>query len=152
MNPTNASPTTEVWVLAIDERKGSLWHGRRVLRGRIHFDRVAAIENEWKEEEHHRPTALGGMTGHTYAAPRHEVETIRHRFAKEVAAWIGAQVEANSIEHLHVFAPSRILSDIRGHFARGRGPRIDGHEAELTRLEAGEIAVHPAVTALFASE
>jgi hypothetical protein len=148
---TKDSPAAEVWLLAIDERKGALWHGRRV-RGRIHLDRIAAIENEWKEEEHHRPIALGAMTGHTYAAPHHETETIRHRFAKEAAAWIGAQVEANSIGHLHVFAPSRILTEIRGYVARGRGPRIEGHEAELTRLEAGELSAHPAVTALFSSE
>ena len=71
------------WLLTIDRRHARLLACERTRQGRLHIDELAAIEEEWDELQHGRPSPRAGKDGHSYADVGREEEERLRRFARE---------------------------------------------------------------------
>ena len=145
----------EAWVLTVGEGGGSLWRGGFTAHGTPHLDRLDGIANRWREpdqsHERHRPSPLAAKDGHTHAAPTREAETFRRRFAKDLVRWLDRIVDHRGIPRLHVFGPARLLREVHRCARPTLIDRLDAHEANLSSLPPGELALHPAVSAVLRS-
>jgi len=139
----------QVSFFVLDGGGGRLLAGRRVPpAGRLHVDEVAKIENHEEQHEHGRPSPLSAKGGKTYASEGHEDEHQLHRFAKRVVVWI--EQLAGSIETplIPLFAPPRLLGELRKLYGPALSRRVREHQADLTHLSASALAKHPAVLEL----
>jgi len=136
------------WLLVTDARRCRLFHGKRTGAGRLHLDEKARLDEVWQEQEHHRPAPLGAPSGKSYIDAGHADEERMHRFAKAVSGWMDEQARGMKIAQLHLFAPKRFLGVLRTEYSSPlKGGIIDAAH-DLAQLSAGELAEHPAVTAI----
>lgn len=137
------------WIVAADGRRASLYSCRLVPGGRFQALTSRHIENGHEgEHEHHRPSLLGrgpsASAAQHFAGHGHSDEEEQRRFAREVANWLSNAAREFRMERVAVFAAPRFLGLLRTEMG-DLGGRADLHEGELARLEAGELAEHPAV-------
>lgn len=147
----------EIWLCVVDEHGGRLLHGAVSEYDRLHIEVKDAILDTWEEHQHGRPAALGERPmpqgeygGHTFASFTHEDDARRTRFAAEVARWLEDRASTYGIDRVSVFAPDRFLGSLRRAWPPRLAERIDEHHAELTNLDPGDLARHPAIAALVA--
>ena len=146
-----ATDMNDLWLTTVDERGGTLWHGRVDGQARLRLEAVSTIESGWEEHEHGRPSPLQAKNGHTHASWHHEDEERVRRFSHEVLVWLDEHVQRRDIDELHLFAPPRLRGSLR-HSASGHLPEhLVEHEQDLCPFAPGDLATHPAVTALVAT-
>jgi hypothetical protein len=144
MNTATESPT--LWIVAADARRAVLFACARRPQGRTQVQELRRTETTWENmHEHARPTALGSGTPPHFAGPNHDREEEIRRFARDTAAWVRDAARELSIPTLRLYAPPRVLSELRA-LLRG-APGIDLYEGELTHLRPAELADHPIVRA-----
>ncbi len=102
------------WAVLADETRAKLLHCGPSPNGSPHVDQIDTFETTWEGHQHGRPSPLKAKNGHTHAAPGHEKEEARRRFAQELANWLDKQIARHDIDHLAIFGPSRFLSALRG--------------------------------------
>lgn len=136
------------WLLVTDARRCRLFLGKRTAAGRLHLDEQARLDEVWQEQEHHRPAPLGSPSGKSYIDPGHADEERMHRFAKAVAGWMSEQARGMKFTKLHLFAPKRFLGMLRPEYPSQLKSGILDEAHDLAQLSAGELAEHPAVTAI----
>jgi len=113
---------------------------------RPHLEEVDAITSAPSKIERHRPTALGGKTGHAYAEPHHAAEEEHRRFAKKLTLWIDKQIDRRGIKHLTVFADPQTVGLIRKQQANAhRHEAIELLEDNLIQLTDEALCRHPAI-------
>ncbi len=160
------------WFAVVDERHARLLRLELAFGDRPHVDEEARLETEWEDEHQHcRPAMLGRASAGlapgpgpgagprpSYASRGHEKEEERKRFARDIRGWLDTEGRRRGLAVVTVFAAPRVFGDLRtlvdsatiaaGDASAGdpgRGPAIDLHELELTRLRPDELARHPAV-------
>jgi protein required for attachment to host cells len=136
------------WFIVVDRGKGRLLRVGMLPAGRVHVDEVDAIEGPPDEHEHGRPSPRTARGGYTYASGGHETEQQIHRFAKEVAAWIGRKLEEHRIDRLDLFSSPRLLGELRKLYPATWDGRVREHQADLTHVTPAELSKHPAVADL----
>jgi protein required for attachment to host cells len=144
--------TRKRWVAVADERVGRLLRVERTERGGARVAAVNDIRNAWEEHEHGRPSPRAGRNGHTYASEGHEAETMRDRFAKDLATWLEREAALRSIDEVALFAPPRLLGALRGAWSMGFSDRVRAQRGELAHLPESEIARHRSITRLIDNE
>ena len=101
------------WLFIANGDRGTLWRGRKAPNGHRRLERVDAVENRWEEHQHGRPSPLKGKDAHTHAAPRREAENRLHHFAKDLVTWLETRIGTHAIDGVHLFAPPRLLGELR---------------------------------------
>lgn len=165
--------TGQSWIVTADNRKASVYSYNKAVDGTAHLEFLRSIEHEEAELEHERPSLMSGGgparrggagVGSGSGVPhfgsgldKHGAEEEHHRFAKRVCDWIAEASVANRPERVNVFVPVRMMAYLRGEFGHGGkhadlGKRVDVHDGELMRLSASELAAHPKVVALRATD
>jgi protein required for attachment to host cells len=146
--PSNFDPNG--FHLAVVDARAARWmRATRTAAGRLHVEEVARLDEKWDEKEHHRPMSLTPHPdGHSYAGTGHVEDERRHRFAKQVAHWLGEQTTAAHAARVHVFAPAGFLGELRKQLPAALAAKIADQAHDLGRLHAGQIAEHPAVQAI----
>jgi len=138
-------------VVTADARQVVMYSVSRTESGRPHLEVARRMVCRESPTEHHRPSALG--RGPSANAAQHFADESgvdaedRRRFAREVADWLRDLVRAESSPRVELFAAPRFLGSLRAELSSAPN-RITLHEGELTRLDAGELAEHPAVKAV----
>lgn len=136
------------WLLVVDQQEGRLLGVGRTPTDHVHLISQGTIRNNWEAHEHGRPSSRSGKSGHTYASQGHEDETMRDRFAREVAAWLEEQIELLHIDRITVFAPPRFLGALREAWSLTLAERVDEHHGDLASLSVGGVAQHDSVVSL----
>ncbi|MDX2116336.1 MAG: host attachment protein [Planctomycetota bacterium] len=143
------------WFVTADERVARLFSCTRTPAGTPHVYEIASIQNG-HEMEHERgrpdmlsggaraPGAGGSPFPHLAAWKDTEAEENR-RFAREVSRWLTSESAERKFDRPRIFAASRFLGLLRKEMPDG----ADLYEAELTRLQPGALAKHPAVKEAF---
>lgn len=140
---------TQRWAIVADERSARLITVERTRMGSVHVDEHATIENNQTEHQHSRPSPLASKDGHTHAANPAEDATLRKRFAKELAKWAEKQAKKHNVERLNVFAPAKLLGDLRNEWSPGAPvSEQTEHKAEIAHLDAGRLSKHDAIASL----
>lgn len=119
--------------------------GTRTGHRRLHMDQRASLAEEWEELQHGRPSPRAGNDGHGHASIGHEEDERTHRFAKQTAAWVEAEVAKRGITDLHAFCAPRFLGPLRGTLSERMQGLVNDHAIDLSNLTEGELAVHVAV-------
>lgn len=144
-------------IVISDQRSARLFVRASEPGGRWRLEERSRLENRHeREHEHHRPDLLGRGAPPTAAAaagPQHLVsqghtrEEEARRFAREVAAWLGEQRHACSLDRITLFAPPRFLGLLR----EEQAPRaaVEMVEGELAGVPPHALASHPAILAAF---
>jgi protein required for attachment to host cells len=136
------------WIALVDGRKARLLRAASTPQGRLRLDQQAAIEERWDEHEVTKPNrvAIGGGAAHVMQGDfAHRDVERTERFAREVSAFLGRELEQRKIAHLELFAAPRMLGAVRKELSKTLAPRIAQHEADLAHLSEGELAKHPAI-------
>lgn len=94
--------------------------------------------------------ALGGMTGHSFAATHHDEEEAEKRFAAQIVEWLRERRAHYGIERLTVLAPPRLLGVLRKTSLGSLKGRIDVREGNLMHFEPDALSEHPLVRRLLA--
>lgn len=136
------------WLFVADAQKGRLLECGVAPLNRCHVEQRAAVKSAWEGHEHHRPSPLAGKSGHSYASPGHEHEEDLHRFAKQVARWLGQQTAARGIARLLVLAPPRFLGSLRKTVSHHLEVRLELKQGDFTRLTTHQLSQHPVVRGL----
>jgi hypothetical protein len=139
---------SEYWISTLDEAGGRLLCFRRAGGGRWSFEEVSNIVNKHRQTRIHERTAMLGRTGEArpqLASLPHETEEDRRRFANEAAAWLMDAMRWNQVDSVDLFAPGRMLHDLRDEWPRDRRGSVVDHEGELTNIPLQELAQHPAI-------
>lgn len=136
------------WLFTVDLNRGRLLRLSLTEHNRPHVEDVAELTNEWKTVEHGRPSPLAGKNAKTHAVPPATDDDRRYHFAKEVAQWLGTQIQRQNIDTLHLHAASRFLGELRKVLPRQVRDRLVEHEGDLTPMPNNELRKHPAVTEL----
>ncbi|MCW5756805.1 MAG: host attachment protein [Phycisphaeraceae bacterium] len=144
----------EHWFVTADERGARLFSSASGGGGRLSIQQLDDLVNlTVVEHEHQRPSILGRGPSRSamqhYAGTGHQDEEARHRFARPLAHWLAAHAFKAPRGVLDVFIATRMLGELRP-VLEHQGQRITLHQAELTRLSPGELAVHPSVLSLHA--
>lgn len=137
-----------VWFLTADRRQARLLEGVITAHNRLHLDLRAQVKEQWNDLQHSRPSPRSGKGGHTYASQGHENEERTHRFAKQVATWLEAEIGKRLITRVHAFLAPRFLGQIRGVLPDQLHDSLIGHSLNLAHLKPGELALHGAVVAI----
>ena len=133
------------WIFIVNQTEGRLLQAREMPENRRQLRLRDRIENAWEEHEHQRPQPLAGKNGHTYGSFGHEQETMRRRFAQDVARWLHGKVSRLKIDRVAVLAPSRFLGELKPLWPSRLQPRINEYECGLGYLGEGELAQHPQI-------
>jgi protein required for attachment to host cells len=139
---------TEHWIATIDEGGGRLLCCRRTAGGRWNVVEKSTISNEHSaQHDHHRPAMLGRAPGGRpqLAAHARETEEDRRRFANQAAVWLMDAASDFDLEKVDIFAPGRMLHDLRDEWTPARRDTMIDHEGELTNIPVAELAKHPAI-------
>jgi protein required for attachment to host cells len=136
------------WFALADAQKCRLLRCHLTKRGTPHVDECDALDNEPPEHEHGRPMALGGMTGHSFAAPHHDEEEAERRFAAQIVKWLQERCAHHGTERLTILAPPRMLGVLRKTPLGSLKGRIEQHEGNLMHLEAEALSAHPLMRSL----
>jgi protein required for attachment to host cells len=139
-----------VWLALADAQKCRLVRCGVTKQGTPRVDECDVLDNKLPRHEHGRPMALGGMTGHSFAAPHHDEEETQRRFAAQIVEWLQQQSTEHGIERLTVLAPPRLLGALRKTPLGSLKGRIEEHEGNLMHLETDALSEHPLIRRLVA--
>jgi hypothetical protein len=134
-----------MWLLAVDHRSGRLLRLWRAEDARVHCETCAELANTGEPKQHGRPSPKKGKDGHAYASPAHEAEELRRRFARDVAQWLAAEVQAREVAAVLVFAPANLLGALRAAWPRQLAPLLTTHAGDLSQLTLRELRHHPVI-------
>lgn len=140
-----------MWFVVLDVDRCRLLSCTMTTRGTPRVKERAALLNTAPKSKRGRPMALGGMTGHSYAEPHHHEAERTRRFARQVVAWLAKQAGKHAIGQLVVFAPAKLLGELRKEKMLPSICRIDTREGELTHLDSSQLAEQQLIRGLFAS-
>ncbi|HUU98714.1 MAG TPA: host attachment protein [Phycisphaerae bacterium] len=143
-NKDTRSPD-HIWFALADAQKCRLLRCHLTKQDTPHVDECDALDNELPEHEHGRPMALGGMTGHSFAAPHHDEEEAERRFAAQIVEWLQDRFAHYGIERLTVLAPPRLLGVLRKTPLGSLKGRIEEREGNLMRLQTDALSEHPLI-------
>jgi len=132
----------KVWFVLVEEERCRLLQAEVTKLGTPHVEEHDAFENRHPQPELGRPQALGGMTGHSYAAPHHKAGERVRRFMKESVNWLTSQMAERQIERLVIFATPRLMGALRQVDFGQAEARIELKEVNLGRLRVHELAEH----------
>lgn len=144
-----ANHTQEHWFVTADNRRATLFHGKKDENNRLRVEEDRSVENiHEKEHERGRPSALGssGSGAPSFASFGHTGDEEQKRFVREVCAWLKQAAEQHQFAMVTVFAPPEFIGQLRPEL-NGLSSRVELRKAELTRLRPGALATHPAVLA-----
>jgi protein required for attachment to host cells len=134
----------------VDSEQCRLLSGGLTERGTPQVKEHEALANTLPRTERGRPMALGGMTGHSYAEPHRHDQERQRRFAREVAEWLSRQARRRAIQRLVVFAPSKLLGELRRMRIGTSACQVQTREGALTHLEPDQLAEEARVRRLLA--
>ncbi|HLQ38502.1 MAG TPA: host attachment protein [Planctomycetota bacterium] len=139
----------ELWFLVADSEHARLLHGTFTSRGSHHVDELSRIATTYQASEHQRPTRMSrpGRAG----GPGHEHEEKVAHFARDVAAWLGKEIDARKVTECTVFAPSHFLGALRKEVPKALAAKLHEQEGEIVKLTPAELAAHPRIAGLLAS-
>jgi protein required for attachment to host cells len=140
---------TQRWAIVADERSARLISVERTPMDSVQVEEHATLENTQTEHQHSRPSPLASKDGHTHAANPHEEETLRKRFAKELAGWVEKQGQKHGIERIDLFAPAKLMGNLRGEWSPDAPVNNQSmHKLEIAHLSAGQLSRHDAIEGL----
>ncbi|MCZ6835026.1 MAG: host attachment protein [Planctomycetota bacterium] len=139
------------WICIVNQREGRLLRAREIPEHRHQLKLKARIENKWEEHEHGRPSPLAAKNGHTHSSYGHESETMRRRFAQDVADWLESNARTNGIDRVAVLAPSRFLAELKPRWSTRLQSHVEEYECGLGYLEEGELVQHPMIIRLLSN-
>lgn len=136
------------WFVTADDREARLFSIGATPGGHTHVEELDARRSlDLHEHDHGQPTPIGG-------ASRGGDEE-RRRFASEIRDWAAEVATERGIEHLPVFAASRMLGELRSQLevhpigvGQPHALQVELKPSELGGLNAGELADHPAIRQL----
>ncbi len=143
-----AKQEESLWFVVADAGIGRFCQCSRTKTGRLHVDELSIIEYHAEEHEHGRPSPRAGKNGNAYASAGHEDSYQLHRFAKEFAVWLEANLQKLDVAKLPLFAPPRFLGELRKVYGPQLIKRIEELQADLTGLSMSALARHPSVEGL----
>jgi protein required for attachment to host cells len=138
------------WFTVADAKRCRLLRCRLTAQGTPHVDQIDKLESKPPEHEHGRPMALAGMTGHSFAAPHHDIEEEVRRFAAQIVEWLQEKSAHYGIERLTILAPPRLLGALRKTPPGSLKGRIEELEGNLMPLEVDALSEHPLIRRLLA--
>lgn len=136
-----------VWFALVDTERCRLLQCDLTKQGTHRVREVTAFENRWPKHEHGRPTALGGMTGSSYAAPHHYVGERVRRFADDVVSLLEAECKKRQVERLTLVAPPRFMGELRK-LQDSQHARFELREGEFMQFSTLALAEHPVIQSL----
>jgi protein required for attachment to host cells len=140
MGNTNVERRNHAWFALADAEHCRLLCCRLTEQGTPHVDEHDVLENTSPEREHLRPQTGDGMT--------HDVEERERRFAGRIVERLQENVKKHEIDCLVIFAPPRMLGELR----KASSGLLPGHlkelEGNLMRLRVGQLAEHPMIREL----
>jgi len=162
------------WIVTADNRKANLYVYHKAALGAARLEFLRSIDHAETEVEHERPSLMGGGgparrggsgPGSGSGTPHsggsgldgHAAEEEHHRFAKRICEWIAVASLAEKPERVSMFVPVRMMAYLRADFERGgkhadAGKRVDVLDGDLMPLRVSELAAHPKVVALGATD
>jgi protein required for attachment to host cells len=140
MGKTNVERRNHAWFALADAEHCRLLCCRLTEQGTPHVDEYDALENTFPEREHLRPQTGDGMT--------HDVEEKERRFAGKIVETLQENAKKHEIDRLVIFAPPRLLGELRKASSRLLAGHLKELEGNLMRLDAGQLAEHPMVSEL----
>jgi protein required for attachment to host cells len=132
------------WIVVVDTRRARLLEVSRTAHGRVHVEERAALEEQWDEREHHRPSMLASK-GRSFAQPAHELEERRRRFAREVARWVAKQLDEHRVEAAPLLCAASLLGELRTACPAALLARLEVRQCDVARLTPAQLADHPAI-------
>lgn len=136
------------WLVTADRRSARLLNCLETEHGRLHLEEQSAVQEEWVESQHDRPSPRVGRDNRTYASAHHEKEERVHRFAKKVGAWIESELTKRRIKHAHAFIAPRFLGQLRNVLPSRMQSILTEHPLNLEHLAPGKLATHEAIKAM----
>jgi protein required for attachment to host cells len=135
------------WIVVADSRRAKLFHGSLTDQGSPHLEQKSALEldEEAHAHQHGRPSPLKGKSGNSYASDHDEKDALSHRFAKDVAGWLGKHAQTIEDPGIALFAPPRFLGHLRKELPKQLSDRIAELKADLTSLPLSDLTKHPQV-------
>jgi len=130
----------QAWFALADAEHCRLLCCRLTEQGTPHVDEYDVFENTFPEHEHLRPQTGDGMT--------HDVEEKERRFAGRIVERLQENVKKHEIDCLVIFAPARMLGELRKASSRLLAGHLKELEGNLMRLDAGQLAEHPMIREL----
>lgn len=146
MTTTATSATT--WIVLANDHQARLLSARRTPTGRCQVVERDEIESPMPTRDRGRPSALNGMSGHSYADNLRALQEERRRFAKQLARWIDALLKRPAINKLTVFAPSRMIGSLREVLGAKHRGQIQLIDENLINMPSDTLCRHPAITRL----
>jgi len=140
MMTTNADRQNSAWFALADTERCRLLCCRLTKQGTPHVDEYDTLENTFPEREHLRPQTGDGMT--------HDVEEKERRFAGKIVERLQENVKKHEIDRLVIFAPARMLGELRKASSRLLAEHLKELEGNLMRLDDGQLAEHPMIREL----
>ena len=140
MSKTTVERQDYAWFALADAEHCRLLRCQLAKRGTQHVDEYEALENTFPEHEYLRPQTGDGMT--------HDVEEKERRFAGRIVERLQENVKKHEIDRLVIFAPPRMLGELRKASSRLLAGHLKELEGNLIRLGAGQLAEHPMVREL----
>lgn len=133
------------WIFIVNQNEGRLLHAREVPENRHQLRVRETVRNDWEEHQRGRPQPLAAKNGHTHSSFGHEGETLRRRFAQDVASWLQRKVRKHGIDRVAVLAPPRFLAELKSLWPNNLQCHVDQYECGLSYLDEGELVQHPLI-------
>jgi protein required for attachment to host cells len=132
-----------VWFMVASHNTARLMKGQMTPGGRCQVQQEAALHHEGLDKEFHRPTARAGKWGSTQES--HVAEESMARFARKVASELEKMMSQKGIEDVKLFAPPKMMGELKKAVAKRVAGRIDHHQADLAHLPDARLAQYPLV-------
>lgn len=131
-----------VWFLVVDEGHVRLMTMSHTKQGSPHVEEHASHELQVDEKEHGRNPMRQSPQGHSqaYAPENHETDENLRRRAHEISDWIDREVHTRKLERVTLFAPDRMLGQLRKQFPKRLAPRLDERHGNYAHLTTGQLA------------
>lgn len=132
--------SSSAWITAADARRARLLHCSPLPPGEPRCELTDSIDNRWEEHQRGRPSPLKGKGGHSHADFGHEDEQRLDRFAHDVVQWLEKQLEQRGIDRVTLFAPPKLLGELRRVYPASLKGRIDDAEGDFASMDENQIA------------
>ncbi len=136
------------WIVLANDHQARLLSARRTPTGRCQVVEREEIESPIPTRDRGRPSALNGMSGHSYADNLRALKEERRRFARQLARWIDEFMKRPAINKLTVFAPSRMIGSLREVLSVKHRGQIQLIDENLINMPSDALRRHHAITRL----
>jgi len=145
---TTPATTPAILLIVADNHRARLLTERRDPSGHPRVSLLASLREQWEPRLHDNPPSRSDAAGHTFENRGHMDGERIHRFAKELASWLGRELRGHELDRLCLFAPAHLLGALRSETSKTLQLRWSEHESDLGGLTEGELAKRPEIASL----